>query len=146
MSRRKTTTKKRPTKVKPVTVDAQAELITACVVFAQARSACSAGYKADPDGNSKNAERLSEPYYRKATLALASVALSPASTIEALRAKSAVAEILVEEMQDCGCRTDKLDALFLTQFAKDVNGFARLAIEEKWKAESAAKNAAKNAA
>lgn len=145
MSRKKATTTKRRAAKGSATANTQAKLITNCIAFVQMRAAYSAGYKADPDGNSKNATRSGEPYYRKATLALASIAMRDATTVEALRAKSSVAEVLLDEADECGFRTDRLDVLFLTHFAKDVKGFARLLIEQKWVAESSSSNT-KNAA
>jgi hypothetical protein len=62
-------------------------LINECVIYAQAKAAEEAGFKADPDSDAVHAASLADRHITRAIMALDRVTKTPATTAAGLQAK-----------------------------------------------------------
>lgn len=105
-------------------------LIEHCVRYAQAAAASSAAFLADPDGDSRVAEKLCEKYDDLARDALAKIFRIEAKTPEELKAKAYVASrILFHDTE--GLAPNDLESAFIRLFVDDVLRFLRTIVKEK---------------
>jgi hypothetical protein len=110
--KRKATTRA-ATKSLPATPDA--ELIRACVRYAQAIAAADAAFTADPDGDSAYAEPAADKYYRGANKSLAVISSIAATTASGVCAKANIVKLLLRDNN-----LEPKCAAFFATFAADV--------------------------
>jgi hypothetical protein len=106
-----------------------ARLISECVVYAQEIGAYDAGFKADPDGSSKNAANLGDQHLVRARQALAKIATMKASTPTGLQAKARVLPLVIE---DCGGSLQESDEAFCRSIAADMQAFLDPLVHADW--------------
>jgi hypothetical protein len=118
------TAKRKPaTKAKRKSAKAAASderLIGECVIYAQEIAAFDAGFKADPDGSSKNAAGLGDRRYQRAQQALTKIATMKARTPTGLDAKARIFPLVI---QDCAGSLQDADEAFCRSLAADVRAF-----------------------
>ena len=102
-------------------------VIKACISYAQMLAAHSAGFKADPDGDSKYSQGAADRYFSRATAALGIAAEISAQTPEGIQAKARIAPMVLD---DSGphylCETGEA---FFRSFADDARKFLDVVIE-----------------
>jgi hypothetical protein len=132
MNMRKSTTQKSSRQASKPNGDAI--IIGTAVAYAQAVAAFHNGFKADPDGDMKNAAKLGKQQERIASDALARLASIPANSAEALDAKARILPMILDD--DGGSIEENSEAFYRT-FAADVRRFLEPIIHEHWLAENA---------
>jgi hypothetical protein len=120
------------------TKNADAKIVTACLGYSMTISAVSAAFEADPDGNSKNAARITGPYYERATKYLIT-ATTPAATMIGLSAKARIVPIV---LLDAEGTLEEENENFLSAFAADVQRLVQDAVDADWRAAKAEKGGA----
>ena len=113
----------------PVKPPSDARLISECVVYAQEIGAYHAGFKADPDGSSKNAAGLGDLRYQRAQQALTKIATMKARTPTGLDAKARILPMVIDDNE--GSLQD-IDEAFCRTFAADVQAFLDPLVHADW--------------
>jgi len=129
---RKSTTQKSSRKASKPSGDAI--IIDTAIAYAQAVAAFHNGFKADPDGDMKNAAKLGKQQERIASVALAKLAIIAANSAEALDAKARLLPMILDD--DAGGLEENSEA-FYRAFAADVRRFLEPIVHEHWLAENA---------
>jgi len=106
-----------------------AELIHACMAYAQAISAASAAYEADPDGNCKHAERIVSKRFRDAKKSLRVIASLRARTAAGIAAKARIVPVVIDD--DAGS-SEPASIAFYRSFAADVKQYMEAVLHQEW--------------
>jgi hypothetical protein len=107
------------------------------VIYAQSVAAHNAGFKADPDGDSADAETLGARQIARANLALAKITSIPPTTAEGLQSKARIVPMMIDD--SLGSRIEDNEIAFLVSFAAEVKKFLEPIINEHWSADLAAR-------
>ena len=111
-------------------------VIKACISYAQMLAAHSAGFKADPDGDSKYSQGAADRYFSRATAALGIAAEISAQTAEGIQAKARIAPMVLDDSAPHYlCETGEA---FFRSFADDARKFLDVVIEAERQAAIAA--------
>jgi hypothetical protein len=105
-------------------------LINECVIYAQAKAAEEAGFKADPDDDAAHAALLADRHIMRAMMVLDKITKTPATTAAGLQAKARIVPIVVGHFTDI--EVTALDRDFLVSFGADVKAFLAPIIHEQW--------------
>jgi hypothetical protein len=132
--------KRKPaTKAKRSPAPSDTHLISECVIHAQEIAAFHAGFTADPDGSSRNAQGLGDPHYDRAQRALTKIATMKARTPTGLDAKARILPIVIHDSEG---NMESADEVFYRTFAADVRAFLDPLVHADWLAANEAERQA----
>ena len=133
-----------PLKAKSPSSD-DSKVIRACVSYAQSVAAASAGFKADPDGDSTYAGQAADRRYGEAKKALTFIGKTKARTAAGISAKARIVHLVINDdsagVPDRFPSIEPVSVVFFRSFAADVKGFMDGVIEKEWKERHAAPRA-----
>lgn len=120
-AKRKTTTPTKPTK--------DQRIIEACVLYYTMEQAVAGAFKADPDPNNVNAEKVDDAYWKHRQKALKAAGAS-AETVPGIRAKVRTLSLMFEQEKDMGkLEGPRFD--FAASVARDVEAMLSKWIDEQ---------------